>query len=88
MINCRKCDDLISEYVDGTLSTQKKLSFHLHLMFCQECRTYLSKYQSVVSLVQSERGTGFPESGLSDMSDDLFNTIVNARIPANAGTVS
>lgn len=88
MINCRKCDDLIPEYVDGTLSTPQKLSFHLHLLFCKDCRAYLRKYQSVVSLVQSQRDVASPENASPDMSDDLFKNIVNARVSGSAGTIS
>ena len=41
MLTCRQMTELVTEYLEGTLSWKDRLRFQLHLGICRHCREYL-----------------------------------------------
>lgn len=49
-ITCRELIDFLMEYVDGTLSPDRRHEFERHLGVCPSCGAYLESYKSTVAL--------------------------------------
>ena len=55
-MNCEKCTDLISDFVDGSLSAQERNTLSQHLDECLSCADVRSDLHSIISFCQSQRG--------------------------------
>jgi anti-sigma factor RsiW len=55
-MNCEKCQDLISDLVDGSLSQQDQSTLNLHLEDCLDCADVRNDLQSIVGFCRSQRG--------------------------------
>lgn len=55
-MNCEKCQDLISDFLDGALSAADQSTLNLHLEECLSCADVRNELQSIVSFCQSQRG--------------------------------
>ena len=48
MITCREAADLVTEYLEGTMSPGRRLAMWLHLMLCKSCRVHLAKMRTMI----------------------------------------
>ena len=55
-MNCEKCTDLISDFVDGSLSQEERDTLSQHLDECLSCADVRSDLHSIISFCQSQRG--------------------------------
>jgi hypothetical protein len=55
-MNCEKCEELIGELLDGTLTGEDKSTLNMHLEQCLDCSDVRSDLQSIVSFCQTQRG--------------------------------
>jgi hypothetical protein len=64
-MNCEKCQDLISDFLDGTLSHRDHTTLKAHLGECLECAEVRDDLQSIVGFCRSHRGeyTAPPNEG-------------------------
>lgn len=81
MISCRELEGFIDDHLDGTLPWRQQLVFRIHLVFCRECRDYLTSYTRTIALgkaVFDHADAPVPE----EIPEDLVRAILAAR--ANA----
>lgn len=55
-MNCEKCEELIGDLLDGTLSGEEKSTLDSHLEECLECSDVRNDLQSILSFCQTQRG--------------------------------
>jgi len=55
-MNCEKCQDLISDLLDGSLSDTDKFTLNSHLEECLSCADVRSDLQSIIGFCQTQRG--------------------------------
>lgn len=55
-MNCERCQELISDLVDGALSAKDAASLNLHLGECLDCTEVRSDLESVLSFCRANRG--------------------------------
>ena len=55
-MNCEKCQDLISDFLDGTLSHEDQTTLNAHLGECLECADVRNDLQSIVGFCRTHRG--------------------------------
>jgi hypothetical protein len=55
-MNCEKCQDLISDFVDGSLSREDQSTLNSHLDECLGCASVRQDLESVVGFCRTERG--------------------------------
>jgi hypothetical protein len=56
-MNCEKCRDLLSEFVDGSLGRSDYAAFSAHLEECLECADVRNDLNAIVSFCREQRGT-------------------------------
>jgi hypothetical protein len=55
-MNCEKCQDLISDFVDGALSQQDQSTLSAHLEECLHCAGVRNDLESIVGYCRAHRG--------------------------------
>lgn len=55
-MNCEKCQDLISDFLDGALSREDQSTLNAHLEECLGCADVRNDLQSIVGFCQTNRG--------------------------------
>ena len=55
-MNCEKCQELIHDLVDGTISRNDELSLNTHLRACLDCENVQQDLLSIVGYCRSHRG--------------------------------
>lgn len=55
-MNCDKCQDLISEFLDGSISHQDKTTLSSHLEECLHCAEVRDDLLSIVGFCRTQRG--------------------------------
>ena len=55
-MNCEKCQDLLSDFLDGALSTEDSRLFSAHLEECLTCTDAHADFDSILSFCREHRG--------------------------------
>jgi len=55
-MNCEKCQNLVSDFLDGTLSREDQATLNVHLGECLECADVRDDLQSIVGFCRTHRG--------------------------------
>lgn len=55
-MNCDKCQDLVSDFLDGSLSQEDQTTLNLHLEECLSCADVRTDLESIVGFCRSNRG--------------------------------
>ena len=55
-MNCDKCQDLVSDFLDGALSHEDQKTLNLHLEECLSCADVRTDLESIVSFCKTQRG--------------------------------
>jgi hypothetical protein len=55
-MNCEKCQDLISDFLDDALSHEDQATLNLHLEECLDCAEVRNDLQSIVGFCRAHRG--------------------------------
>ncbi len=50
-IPCQELVELITEYLEGTLSSEQRTRFEAHLAICDGCQTYMKQMRTTIQLV-------------------------------------
>jgi len=49
---CRELAGIASDYIDGELSTGRRLSVQMHLMMCRHCRSFIGNLRASTELLR------------------------------------
>jgi predicted anti-sigma-YlaC factor YlaD len=49
-LTCRELVELVTDYLEGALSTADRLDFERHLVWCSWCRDYLDQVRTTIEL--------------------------------------
>jgi anti-sigma factor RsiW len=55
-MNCEKCQDLLSDFLDGVMSAEDSRVFNTHLEECLSCRDAHTDFDSILSFCREHRG--------------------------------
>lgn len=66
-IACRQAVDLMTDYLEGTLSARDRSRFEAHLSDCPHCLEYLAQMRATIELV----GRVEPDDLEPDMLEEL-----------------
>ena len=50
-LSCQELVELVTEYLEGTLTAESRARFEEHLGICEGCRNYLEQMETTVRLV-------------------------------------
>ena len=67
-LSCQELSDLITEYLEGSLTFSEKIRFQIHLGFCSGCRNYLNQMKYTIRTL----GKLPPEPMPTEVRDELL----------------
>jgi hypothetical protein len=50
-ITCSNLSELVTDYLEDALPAEEHTSFEMHLVFCEDCLTYLGQMRATVQLL-------------------------------------
>lgn len=50
MLTCRELEEFIGDYVDGKLPAITNIKFIMHLLLCQDCKSYIRAYKRSIEM--------------------------------------
>ncbi|TKB76296.1 MAG: zf-HC2 domain-containing protein [Nitrospira sp.] len=51
-LTCKKWVEMVTDYLEGSLSLWPRIRFHLHLGLCNGCRHYLQQVRTTIKTTQ------------------------------------
>jgi predicted anti-sigma-YlaC factor YlaD len=70
-LTCRELVELVTDYLEGVLSTRDRLDFERHLVRCSSCRDYLDQVHATIELTGTPDDAE-PHSPLREQLLDAF----------------
>ena len=61
-ITCREVVDVVTDYLEGRLSTAERLAFEEHVVMCSGCAAYLDQMRQTIRIAGSLREEEVPEA--------------------------
>lgn len=84
-MNCEKCQDLFSDFLDGAMNDEDRAMFSAHLEECLPCFNVHAELNSIVSFCQDNRGQYDAPPNENAMWLRIRNTIESGyAVPASA----
>jgi hypothetical protein len=84
-MNCEKCQELLSDFLDGAMNGEDQATFNAHLGECLPCFNLHSEMNSIVSFCRENRGEYLAPPNEQAMWVRIRNTI---EIEANNGAAT
>ena len=77
-IPCEECVALLTDYLEGTLTPEKRSALESHLRVCPDCGPYHSNFLKAIELARAA-GKDMTERRALPSADALIRSILNAR---------
>jgi len=85
-MNCKKCQELIHDLVDGTISRGDELSLNTHLQECLDCEGVRQDLSSILNFCRSHRGEYEAPPNPQALWLRIRNVVEAGNISAGAGS--
>jgi anti-sigma factor RsiW len=82
-MNCEKCQELLSDYLDGTLGHFEHAAVGAHMAGCQPCAAAREDFHAIIAVARESRGQLFAPADERALWLRVRNT-VEAEMPAPA----
>ena len=79
-MNCNQAQELVSEALDGALTTAQDEEFRIHLGDCPDCRTFYAEFRESLTFL-----TELPRVEVGDSFNDAVFAQLRAEEPQRAG---
>lgn len=79
MLMCRELAGIASDYIDGELTTGKKLSVKMHLLMCRHCRSFIGNLR-----VSTELMRGHSSARVEEAVIDRINARVSEALKSGS----
>jgi anti-sigma factor RsiW len=69
-LSCQELIELVTDYIEGTLSPEDRARFEKHVTSCSGCRAYLAQMRRTIEIVGMLEARDIPD----DARDQLLRT--------------
>jgi predicted anti-sigma-YlaC factor YlaD len=76
-MQCEECMALLTDYLEGTLTAQKRLALENHLRLCPDCGPHNSNFLKTIALARAA-GEAAAERSALPATDALIESILKA----------
>jgi predicted anti-sigma-YlaC factor YlaD len=66
-IACREVVEIVTDYLEGALPSERREGFELHLSYCDGCVNYFDQVRATIRLSRELGGAALPESLQADL---------------------
>jgi len=75
---CREFTEFLGDYVEGSLSAERRRIFERHLSICKMCVDYLASYEASIRMARAA-ARSLDERTIEAMPEQLVSAILAAR---------
>ncbi len=89
MLTCAEMTELITEYLEETMSLEDRLEFQKHVGLCRDCREYLHQMKVTVETLGAMPEEPVPEPVMGELLHKFRgwkDRLGEAAAPANSGS--
>ena len=83
-MNCEKCQELLSEYLDGTLGHTEHAAVGAHIAGCAACAVAREDFHAIIAVAREARGQLFAPTDERALWLRVRNTVEAESVPARA----
>ena len=83
-MNCEKCQELLSEYLDGTLGHTEHAAVGAHVAGCAACDVAREDFHAIIAVAREARGQLFAPTDERALWLRVRNTVEAESLPARA----
>jgi anti-sigma factor RsiW len=87
-MNCEKCQELLSEYLDGTLGHSEHAAVGAHVAGCAACAAAREDFHAIIAVAREARGQLFAPTDERALWLRVRNTVEAESLPARASAAS
>ena len=87
-MNCEKCQDLLSDYLDGTLGHSEHAAVGAHVAGCAACAAAREDFHAIIAVAREARGQLFAPTDERALWLRVRNTVEAESLPARAASAS
>lgn len=87
-MNCEKCEELLSDFLDGTLSHSEHAAVGAHLAACRDCDAARQDFQAIIAVARDARGHLFAPQDERSLWLRVRNTVEAEGVPARTSAVA
>jgi hypothetical protein len=81
VMSCEAFLELVTDYLEEALPTQRKAKFEQHMHFCEGCVTYLDQIRATSRLLRREAPAGESERMRAETLDKLVEVFRRLKPP-------
>ncbi|MEP1215561.1 MAG: zf-HC2 domain-containing protein [Marinobacter sp.] len=78
MLMCRELARIASDYIDDELGTAQKLAVKMHLIMCEDCRSFIGNLRTSTDLIKAH-SSGRADPELVRRIDEQVAQTLNAK---------
>ena len=87
-MNCEKCQELLSDYLDGTLGHSEHAAVGAHIAGCAPCAAAREDFHAIIAVARESRGQLFAPTDERALWLRVRNTVEAESLPARADAAS
>ena len=87
-MNCEKCQELLSEFLDGTLGHAEHTSVGAHLAGCALCAAAREDFHAIIAVAREARGQLFAPTDERALWLRVRNTVEAESLPVRAASAA
>ena len=87
-MNCEKCQELLSEYLDGTLGHTEHAAVGAHIAGCAPCAAAREDFHAIIAVAREARGQLFAPTDERALWMRVRDTVEAESFPARADVTS
>jgi len=87
-MNCEKCQELLSEYLDGTLGYNEHAAVGAHVAGCAACAAAREDFHAIIAIAREARGQLFAPADERALWLRVRNTVEAEGLPARASAAT
>ena len=87
-MNCEKCQDLLSDFLDGALSYTEHAAVGAHLAACSDCDAARADFNAIIAAARDARGQLFAPTDERALWLRVRDTVEAEARPARAASVT
>src|SRR5919107_3543648 len=87
-MNCEKCQDLLSDFLDGALGHAEHAAVGAHLAACPSCDSARADFNAIIAVARDARGQLFAPADERALWLRVRDTVEAEALPARAATAN
>jgi len=69
MLSCQEITELVTDYLEGAMTTEERLRFEKHVGLCRHCRAYLNQMRDTADMLKKLSDEPVPDEVMDELKE-------------------